>query len=635
MIQLPLFETPSVWTPPSHLPDLSDAQEIAIDTETKDPRLVPAGPGYIRRDGYVVGVGIAADNGFRGYFPLAHAGGGNLDPGIVCHWLREQVARPNVDYVFANAQYDLGWLRTLGVEVRGRINDIQIADTLLDEERPDGYSLAALCRRWGEDPKDEALLQEAASNWGLADLKAELWKLPAKLVGVYAEADPVRTLRIWKKQKPQLIAEGLWKAYELERELTPILFEMFWRGIRVDTDFASQLNQRWLVDEKQLLANLRLSADDLWNNAALAGLCDRNGIAYPRTAPSKNFPRGQPSINKEFMEHSDHPLLKQVRHARAVQRTRSIYLEQNLINNVINGRIHPQYIQMESDDGGTRTMRLACRNPNAQQFPKRSTLFDAKSLRKCLLPEDGYLWGKRDYWSQEPVIQCHYGLLGNLPGAREVAEGFRQGIKLYSYIEKAAQGSMNYDEAKAVALARSYNQQAKGMAEKNGISVEEAERIFAGFDNIVPYISMLNKSVQAKARTRRLHPHARRAQAALQLLGSAEVEARPEPQGHRLDADRGPRRGRAPLGRFPHRARLGLQGLQRPHPGRRRRPDQDRVGPYQSRHRLAADDRARRDLQVREGRERGGVDGRHHARLHPTPRSGAVRLGPRKDLVLT
>jgi len=580
MIQLPLFETPSLWVPPSHLPDLSDAKEIAVDTEGKDPHLRTKGPGYIRRDGFVAGIGIATDTGFSGYFPIAHAGGGNLDSAIVCSWLRTQLARQSVDYIFANAQHDLGWLRTLNVEVGGRINDIQIADTLLDEERPEGYSLDALCARWGEPSKDEELLREACLNWSLDNPKADLWKLPAKYVGAYGEADPVRTLRIWQKQKPVLIEQGLWKAYELERELTPILFEMFWRGIRVDTNFASQLNERWLADERRLLRELGLTADDLWTTNALARLCDRNGIRYPRTAPSKNFPSGQPSITKEFMEHSQHPLLMKVRHARAVQRTRSVYLEQNLLTNVINGRIHPQYIQMASDDGGTRTMRLSCRNPNAQQFPKRSTLFDAKSLRKCLIPEDGELWAKRDYWGQEPVIQLHYAKLDGLPGTEAVEAEFKKGVKLAQYAEKASNGTLNYDQAKQVILARSYNQQPKGMSETTGMPIEKCEELMRRLRPARSLHRDSQRPPQDEGHGSRICSAARRPQAPLQLLGSPVLETRHKAQGHRLDTDNELRRSAGAVEGVPHCPGLHPQGVQRPVPGWWSRADQDGLGAH-------------------------------------------------------
>ena len=36
-LQFPMFTPPVEWTPPQELPDLTDAVEIAIDVETKDP----------------------------------------------------------------------------------------------------------------------------------------------------------------------------------------------------------------------------------------------------------------------------------------------------------------------------------------------------------------------------------------------------------------------------------------------------------------------------------------------------------------------------------------------------------------------------------------------------------------------
>lgn len=478
--------------PPSHLPDLSDAKEIAIDTENRDPRLKELGPGYIRRDGNVAGIGVATDTGFRGYFPFAHAGGGNLDRGLVTRWLAEQCTVER-DYIFAYAQYDLGWLRSEGIEIkRGRIVDISIAATLLDEEDPAGYSLDAIARRWVGRGKDEVLLREAARNWGV-DPKGELWKLPAKCVGPYGETDPELTLAAWRRLKEALKAEDLWNIFQLECELTPILFEMFWRGIRVDLDYGQKLNERWQVEETETLRSIGFSVKDLWTPDAVVAYCKKHGIRFPLTD------KGNPSITADFMTNSGHPQLLPLRKARAINRTRSTFLESVLLQNHINGRIHPQYVQLASDDGGTRTGRLSCRNPNAQQFPKRSTLFDAKAIRKCLLPEEGKLWAKFDYWSQEPTLQCHYGLLTRLPGADAVRDQFRDRVKLYTIIERATGGKCNYDQAKEVVLGRSYGMGAAKMAARMGIDEEKCREILTAFDAGVPYITLLARALSNKA----------------------------------------------------------------------------------------------------------------------------------------
>lgn len=76
--QRPLFEPPKEWVVPQSLPDLSDAKEIAIDLETYDPGIKDTGPGWATGRGHVAGIAIAVD-GWKGYFPVRHEGGGNFD----------------------------------------------------------------------------------------------------------------------------------------------------------------------------------------------------------------------------------------------------------------------------------------------------------------------------------------------------------------------------------------------------------------------------------------------------------------------------------------------------------------------------------------------------------------------------
>ena len=114
-LQFPMFTQETEWTPPTHLPDLSDAKEIAVDLETCDPDLKTQGPGWPTGNGQVVGVAVAVD-GWQGYVPLRHLGGGNLDERIALNWVKKQMALP-CPKVMHNAQYDAGWLRQMGVSV--------------------------------------------------------------------------------------------------------------------------------------------------------------------------------------------------------------------------------------------------------------------------------------------------------------------------------------------------------------------------------------------------------------------------------------------------------------------------------------------------------------------------------------
>jgi len=124
----------SDWSPPSSFPDLTKCDRIAVDLETRDPNLMKLGPGWCRKDGYVIGVAVAAGD-FIAYYPIRHEGGGNIPPKKVFTWLKKQMETPHIEKVFHNSMYDLGWLRAEGIEVQGKIKDTMIAAPLLHENR--------------------------------------------------------------------------------------------------------------------------------------------------------------------------------------------------------------------------------------------------------------------------------------------------------------------------------------------------------------------------------------------------------------------------------------------------------------------------------------------------------------------
>ena len=143
------------------------------------------GPGWARKDGYIVGYAFAVD-GWRGYFPVAHEGGGNIDKRLVENFVRRTLELPNAK-VMHNAAYDLGWLLSSGFKVNGRIIDTMIAAPLIDENRF-SFSLNALGFDYLKEVKSEMGLKEAAGDFNV-HAKKELWKLPAMFVGEYAVQD--------------------------------------------------------------------------------------------------------------------------------------------------------------------------------------------------------------------------------------------------------------------------------------------------------------------------------------------------------------------------------------------------------------------------------------------------------------
>jgi DNA polymerase I-like protein with 3'-5' exonuclease and polymerase domains len=128
-----LFKTVnSNWVAPTEFPKLEG--KVAVDLETCDPHLIKEGPGWPRKRGYVIGIAVA-NASFKGYYPIAHSGGGNMDEKKVIKYVKSICEDDSIEKIFHNAQYDIGWLSTLGIEVKGRVHDTMVAAALIDENR--------------------------------------------------------------------------------------------------------------------------------------------------------------------------------------------------------------------------------------------------------------------------------------------------------------------------------------------------------------------------------------------------------------------------------------------------------------------------------------------------------------------
>ena len=77
-MRIPKFEAQTEWVRPTEFPDLRQAEEIAIDLETKDPDLIKKGSGSVIGNGEVIGIAVAPCF-YKGEFPIGHEGGGNMD----------------------------------------------------------------------------------------------------------------------------------------------------------------------------------------------------------------------------------------------------------------------------------------------------------------------------------------------------------------------------------------------------------------------------------------------------------------------------------------------------------------------------------------------------------------------------
>ena len=489
------FDTPkSEWVPPTELPNIFEAKQIAVDVETRDPNIKTLGAGWARNDGEVVGYAIAVD-GWSGYIPIRHKYGGNLDERIVNKWLKKVFESP-ADKIMHNAQYDAGWIRRMGVTLNGRIIDTMLISALLDENRF-SYSLNALAYDHLGKVKSEKGLTEAARGFGL-DPKAELWKMPAMYVGPYAEGDAELTLELWNYLSGQLGKEDLWPIANLELELLPCLIDMTWRGVRVDQDKVERTRTSLLKREKDVLAQIKKLVGydiEIWAAASISKAFEALSIDYPRTE------KGAPSFTKQFLSDHSHQLPQLIVQARNLNKTSGTFINTILKHCHSDGRIHSHINQIRSDDGGTVSGRISMNNPNLQQIPARDPEL-GPMIRSLFLPEEGEKWAAIDFSQQEPRILVHYAYIYGkskgltLDGVGEFVHGYRNNPDMDFHTMVAEMAQIPRKQAKTINLGLMYGMGVGKMSDQLDISLDEAKELVRQYHTRVPFVKMLMTGVQ-------------------------------------------------------------------------------------------------------------------------------------------
>jgi len=302
----PIFKPQTEWLPPQTFPDLSDYSEISIDLETRDPDLKTLGSGSVVGRSEIVGIAVAVQ-GWSGYYPIAHEGGGNMDKKMVLKWFQDILNTESIK-IFHNAMYDVCFIRAAGLKINGTIVDTMIAGSLVDENRF-RYDLGSMGRDYLGRGKNEAVLNETAAIWGV-DAKSEMYKLPAMYVGEYAERDAEMTLELWQEMKKEIYTQDIEDIFNLEIELFPCLVDMRFLGVRVDVEAANQLKQKLLAEEKECLQKVKKETSidiQIWAARSIAQVFEKLRLPFDRTEKTNS-----PSFTKNFLQNHPHPIVQRL-----------------------------------------------------------------------------------------------------------------------------------------------------------------------------------------------------------------------------------------------------------------------------------------------------------------------------------
>lgn len=488
MMSLPLFDQPSSWVAPKEPPNLDGVELMAIDTETKDPRLLTHGPGFARGESYPVGIAIATDDA-EWYFPAWH-------PEDNCTWdvksWVQDLFAVKRRYIFCNAMYDIGALSVIDAIPDGEWTDISIVQAIINEQFVPGYSLDAMSRYWLGTGKDEATLQMALRDYGFED-KGGIAFLPARHVGLYAETDARRTYDTYKQQWPHIEKDDLTGVMDLEETILPLIWQMVKRGICFDWDRAGQLFDEFQKETWALRERVSREAGmsiDFNSSKSISRYCYANGIPYNQTE------KGNPSFKGEWLNEAHDPVLRMLGRMRKLAKMMS-FIESWHEYRGKDSRIHPQWLTTMAEDGGTRSGRFASCDPNLQQVPIRDPEFGPK-MRSLWLPEPEHLWGKLDVQSQEIRIAVHYAAKARCTGADEMVQAYVENPRLDFHQRVATMAGVDRNSAKTISLGSLYGMSQKTLAARLGFSRDHAESVYRQYHDAVPFFAELaEKSSEA------------------------------------------------------------------------------------------------------------------------------------------
>lgn len=477
---------------------------IGVDVETYDPELTKMGPGVYRNDGHILGVGLAFEDGTQKYFSLGHDETPETERAKNRATVQELLGtdEPKVGASFI---YDLDWLINHDhFTVGGTWHDVQLAEPLLDEYLAT-YSLDSLAQRYlGERKQNDEISEYAGSRDWKGDARQYLWKMPADLVGKYCMNDARQTAAIYKIQKGLLAGQNLNPVYELESGLLPLLLQMRRTGIRVDEARRVQITTELEAEKSRLEGVLygRFGQFNFNASAQLASVIKTLGLDIPKTE------KGNESVTNEYLETLSAQgveYMHQIVQLRKLDKIIGTFMNGAFRDYQVGGRIHAQFVQLASDEGGTVTGRFSCRNPNLTQIPARNGDeeegdFPLGNLcRSIFIPEEGCWMGKADLSQGEYRMLAHYACG---PGSDELRQSYIDDPHMDYHARTSKLSGLPRKTAKNLGFGVNYGMGIKKMMQKYGWDEEKAYQFRDAYYSGLPFLIPTRQRVETVARAR-------------------------------------------------------------------------------------------------------------------------------------
>ena len=437
---------------------------IAVDTETTG----------VTHDDYIVGYSIScpiANEHF--YVPFRHTTGEQMLPADVCLSVIKPVLEdPKVLKVLHNVKFD----HEKFLFDKYSINMVNFVDTMVLmyvlNENEESYALKKLATKYGK----HFGFNEKSDTYEELFGKGGFENTPINVGYIYACKDTHLTWSLYQWQLGHLKKQPkLWHiAFDIEMPLLPTILKMQYRGYRIDMKYAEEYKvelQHEIYELEQQLAEY-FPEVNLNSNQQLAE------YLFGTLKLSDNH---NGSVDKDTLKElaPQYKGIEILLNYRKLTKLLSTYIEPLPQKVWADGFLHGEFDQI-----GTKTLRMASRNPNMQNLDPKA--------RKLFLAPEGKMYVSMDWSKLEVFIACEYS------GDPDLYEALHSGADVYSAlaskafnkpISECGDGSIYRKHAKTALLGCMYGSSAFTMGKQLDISTEEAQGILDKFFSGYPVLS--------------------------------------------------------------------------------------------------------------------------------------------------
>ncbi len=390
---------------------------------------------------------------------------------------------PTIEKIGHHLKYDLSLLKWHGIEVHGPLFDTMLAHSMKEPEMNQGLDyLAKLYLGYRPIPISDLIGEKGKQQIDMRDV-------PTTRLAEYACEDADVTLQISQVVRDDIEKHGVAQVcYDIEFPLVPVLIDMEYEGIRLDTTAIQDFAGRLKLEIQMLAKEIQQAAGREFNIDSPRQLGNILFEEMKLEGNPKKTATGQYSTRETELLRlaGKHQIVRDILEYRNATKLKSVYVDQLPESvNPKTGRLHTHYMQT-----WTSTGRMQSNNPNLQTIPIRKER--GREIRAAFVPRnEDYLILAADYSQIELRIMAE---LSQDPG---MMEAFRSGVDIH-----AATASKVYkieldqvtremrDNAKTVNFGIIYGISAFGLQQRLNIPRAEADELIRNYFEKYPGVQV-------------------------------------------------------------------------------------------------------------------------------------------------